>query len=356
MGLYKFRKELFEKLISLNHDVYVSLPYDEYVPKLQELGCGCIETNFNRRSTNPINDIGLLIKYIQFIKKIKPDVVLTYTIKPNIYGGMACRLLNVPYIANISGLGTAVKNKGILQKLTLFLYKIALKKVNCAFFQNSENMQFFIDKNIALKNNHRLIPGSGVNLNFYAFEDYPLDTDKIIFTFIGRVMKDKGIDELLKAAEKIKQLYSNTKFNVIGNFDEDYTTKIKEYTDRGIINYLGYQDNIPMHIKNSHAIVLPSYHEGTANVLLESASTGRPVLASNVAGCKETFDENVSGFGFEAKNAESLYDTIVKFIETPYEQKRSMGIAGRKKMEKEYSRDIIINAYLEEMDRIKNNE
>jgi len=352
MGLYKFRKELIEKLINLNYGVYISLPYDDYVPRLQELDCECIETNFNRQGMNPISDIKLLINYIKIIKKIKPDVVLTYTIKPNIYGGMACRLLNIPYIANITGLGTAVENTGMLQKLTILLYKIALKKVSCVFFQNAENMQFFVENKIAIKNTRRLIPGSGVNLNFHVFENYPTDTHKITFIFIGRLMKNKGINELLEAAEKVKQLYPNIKFNIIGNFDEDYSAKIKDYSDRGIINYLGYQDNVHMFIKDSHAIILPSYHEGTANVLLEAASTGRPVLASNVAGCKETFDESISGFGFEVKNVESLFNTIIKFIETPYEQKRLMGVAGRKKMENEYNRDIVISAYLEEIERI----
>jgi len=286
------------------------------------------------------------------MKKIKPDMVLTYTIKPNVYGGIACRLLKMPYIANITGLGTAIENAGLLQKLTTLLYKISLKKSSCVFFQNSENMRFFTEKRIITTGKHRLIPGSGVNLVAHTFEEYPIDTDKITFIFIGRIMKSKGIDELLEAAEKVKKLYPNIKFNIIGSFEENYSKKIKEYTDIGIINYLSYQDNVHTFIKDSYAIILPSYYEGTANVLLEAASTGRPVLASNVAGCKETFDEGISGFGFEVKNSESLYNTIIKFIETPYEQKKLMGIAGRKKMEKEYSRDIVINAYLEEINRI----
>ncbi|MBY0145912.1 glycosyltransferase family 4 protein [Neobacillus niacini] len=352
MGLYNFRKELLEELINQKNEVIIALPNDEYVPKLKSLGCEFMETHLERRGTNPIKDLKLLLHYIKIIKRITPDVVLTYTIKPNVYGGLACRITQTPYFTNITGLGTAVENKGIMQKITLMLYKLGLKKASCLYFQNRTNLKFFSNQNI-VKNKTRLVPGSGVNLEQHIFEDYPSRNQNIRFIFIGRIMKSKGIEELLEAAKIVKQEYPNTHFDLIGHCEEDYQQQLSELNKSEVINYHGQQSDVHSFIKNSHATILPSYHEGTANVLLESASSGRPVLASRVPGCKETFDEGISGFGFEVRSVDSLVESIIKFINLSYEQKKAMGIAGRKKMEKEYDRKIVINAYLEEIRNLK---
>lgn len=348
MGLYKFRKELLQELIKQNNEVYISLPNDEYVSKLKALGCKYIETYVDRRGTNPITDLKLLTSYIKLIKSINPDVVLTYTIKPNVYGGIACRITKTPYMTNVTGLGTSVENEGLIQKITLGLYKVGLEKSRCIFFQNEPNRQLFIKRNI-VKGKTRLIPGSGVNLKHHSLEKYPENDETVSFLFIGRIMKAKGINELLEAAKRVKEMYSNVEFNLIGFSEEGYSEQLDELERVGVINYYGQQDDVHSFIKNSHATILPSYHEGTANVLLESASTGRPVLASKVTGCIETFDDDISGFGFEVKNVDSLVDAIIKFIKLPVERKREMGLAGRKKMEQEYDRQIVVNAYIEEI-------
>jgi glycosyltransferase involved in cell wall biosynthesis len=352
MGLYNFRKELLEELINQNNEVYISLPNDEYLPKLKSLGCKFIETHLDRRGTNPIKDLKLLLYYINLMKRIKPDVVLTYTIKPNVYGGLACRITKTPYITNITGLGTSVENKGLIQKITLMLYKAGLKKASCLFFQNETNLKFFIDQKI-IKNKTRLVPGSGVNLKEHIFEEYPEKDQNNTFLFIGRVMKSKGIEELLQAIKIIKEKFPKTQFDLVGHCEEDYHQQLVEFNKLGFINYHSQQDDVHSFIMKSHATILPSYHEGTANVLLESASSGRPVLASRVPGCKETFDEDVSGFGFDVRSVDSLVEAIVKFINLPYEQKRAMGMAGRKKMENEYDRKIVINAYVDEINKLK---
>jgi glycosyltransferase involved in cell wall biosynthesis len=352
MGLYNFRKELLEELINKNNEVYISLPNDEYAPKLQKIGCKFFETHLERRGTNPTKDLKLLFLYISIINRIKPDIVLTYTIKPNVYGGLACRITNTPYFTNITGLGTAVENKGIIQKITLMLYKTGLKKASCLFFQNRTNLKFFSEKNM-VKNKTRLVPGSGVNLDQHPFEEYPCGSQNIRLLFIGRIMKSKGIEELLQAAKIVKEEYPNTQFDLIGHYEEDYQEQLSELNKSEVINYYGQQSDVHSFIKNSHATILPSYHEGTANVLLESASSGRPVLASRVPGCIETFDEGISGFGFEVRSVDSLVEAIIKFINLPYEQKKAMGIAGRKKMEKEYDRKIVINAYMDEIENLK---
>ena len=292
-----------------------------------------------------------IFSYVKTIKHIKPDTVLSYTIKPNIYGGIASRINKVPYLVNITGLGTSAENPGFIQKITWTLYRIGLKKANCVFFQNESNRSFFKNKNIII-NKTRLIPGSGVNIDQHKFEKYPEEDGIIKFLFIGRIMKAKGVDELLDAAMIIKNKYPNVLFNLVGPSEENYNEKLENLQKAGIIKYHGQQDDVHSFIKESHATILPSYHEGIANVLLESASAGRPVIASKIPGCQETFDEGISGLGFEVKNVNALINAIVKFIELPYKEKKKMGTAGRKKMEKEFNRQIVIDAYIEEINKL----
>lgn len=351
-GLDKFRKELLQKLIEQKIDIYISVPRDESTILLEQMGCKHIETHIDRRGKNIKTDLNLIKFYISTIRRIMPCIVLTYTIKPNIYGGIACRTTNTPYIANVTGLGTSIENKGITQKISLFLYKIGLKKASCVFFQNEANRRFFVNNNMVIGKS-RLIPGSGVNLQDHNFEDYP-DNDKCIhFLFVGRIMKDKGIDELLQAACIVKERCHEVQFDLVGECEENYTERLSVLENQGVIKYHGHQDDVHSFIKRSHATILPSYHEGTANVLLESASSGRPILASKVPGCIETFDDGISGIGFDVRSVDGLVEAVMTFINLPLEKKKAMGLAGRKKMEKEYSREIVIKAYLEEIDKIR---
>ncbi len=351
MGLYKFRKELIEELCKDN-EVCIALPDGEFVLELKELGCKFIQFEFNRRGMNPVSDLKQIKRYVSVINDVKPDVVLSYTIKPNVYGGIACQLTKTPYIANVTGLGTSIENGGFLGFISTTLYKIGLKKAKCVFFQNKNNKELFENRKI-VKGKTRLIPGSGVNLSNHIIEEYPAENDDIKFLFVGRIMKDKGINELLEAFETIHNKYPNTSLDIVGGCDEDYEDILKDKQENGYIKYHGQQNEIHSFYKNSHCTVLPSYHEGLANVMLESASTGRPVITSRVPGCIETFDEGITGFGCDAKSAESLADAMEKFIILPYDEKVKMGIAGRKKVEKEFDRNIVINAYIEEINNAR---
>lgn len=346
VGLYKFRKELIQELVKL-YEVHISLPYGEYISQLQALGCNFIDTPISRRGTNPITDLKLLMKYRNIIKNVKPDVVLTYTIKPNIYGGIVCRISKTPYIANITGLGSALEKQGNIKRITLILYSIALKQSACVFFQNSENQQFFF-KNKVVNGANILLPGSGVNLTEHCLEEYPPD-ENIRFLFIGRIMKEKGIDEYLQAAKVIKNRYPNSEFHIIGFCEENYEPRLQQLQQHNIIKLHGLQDDVHSYIKFCHAVVLPSHHEGMSNVLLEAAATGRPVVASDIPGCREIFDEGISGYRFEVKSVDDLLQKIYEFIQLSYETKKRMGKAGRKKVENEFDRQIVVNAYVEEI-------
>ncbi|EJS00698.1 glycosyltransferase family 4 protein [Bacillus mycoides] len=350
VGLYKFRKELIQELVR-DYKVYISLPNGEFIPYLKELGCNFIETPISRRGTNPITDLKLLINYKKIIGEVKPDLVLTYTIKPNIYGGLACKVSGVPYISNITGLGSAVENGGLLQKITVFLYKLALKEASCVFFQNEENREFFVKKKI-VSNDHRLIPGSGVNLEQYRLLDYPADTT-VNFLFIARVMKEKGIDQYLDAAKFIREKYSNTKFHILGFCEEAYESTLKEMQENGVIEYHGMQSEVKEFHKISHCTIHPTYYpEGMSNVLLESAACGRPIITTNRSGCREIVDHGENGYIVEQQNSQDLIEKIERFLRLDYESKRKMGIIGRNRAANEFDRKIVVNSYIEEIGKI----
>lgn len=347
MGLYKFRKELIEQLCK-DHEVYIVLPDGNYIEPLIQLGCKFVRFEFNRRGTNPIDDFIQITRYLKILKELKPDIVLTYTIKPNVYGGLACRIAKLPYIANVTGLGTTIENGGLLSFISTFLYKIGLKGASCVFFQNENNQKLFIDRKI-VKGKSRLIPGSGVNLQAHCVEPYPNDKDGIRFLFVGRIMKNKGIGELLEAMHQIHQENDKATLDIVGWSDEDYSEALKKAEQEGSIHYHGLQPDVHPFYTNCHCTVLPSYHEGTANVMLEASATGRPVITTRVPGCQETFDEGKTGFGCDLKSAESLADAMRKFLSTTQDRRRKMGLAARKKMEMEYDRNIVLKAYKEEI-------
>lgn len=348
---YKLRKELIERLINEAYEVYLVLPYGSKVELLKQMGCELINVEFDRRGRNPIRDAKLLLRYYKVVQAVKPQAVLSYTVKPNIYAGLVCRILRIPFFPNVTGLGTALDNVSILQRVLVQMYRLAYAKATCVFFQNKENESFFSNHGVRIER-HRLIPGSGVNLDQHYFEPYPGDDKTIKFLFMGRIMKDKGIEELMEAATAIKSQFANVRFDAIGFVEEEYRARADEISELGVINFHGVVDDVHEYIKSCHAVVLPSYHEGMANVLLEAASTGRPILASNISGCKEIFDEGVSGFGFEPRNSCDLADALRRFIGLPLERKGAMGLAGRKKMEQEFDRSLVVEAYLDEIDRI----
>ncbi|MFA1642617.1 glycosyltransferase family 4 protein [Chryseomicrobium imtechense] len=350
--IYNFRKELIKKLLDDGHDVYVSLPYDEKVEIMKSWGCKFIETNVDRRGTNPIKDSKLVKHYIEILRRIKPDVVLTYTIKPNLYGGIACRILNISYISNITGLGSGFNGNPVLKNVLTQLYKTGLKKASCVFFQNADDMKELTNRGI-VKGDYKLIPGSGVNLDEFKFHPLP-DGDIINFLFIGRIMKDKGIEEYLKAAEEIKKNNENVKFNVVG-FIESTHSHYKKWIDdlhnRGIITYHGYQKDVKPFILDSHCLVQPSHGgEGLSNVLLEAGAMGRILIASDIAGCRETV-RNKNGFIFNSKNFKSLGLAINQLLETEMNEKIQMGRNSREHIEINFNRNIVIENYIKEIEK-----
>lgn len=359
-GLYKFRKELLEELITPGSfikgrkaqpcEVFISLPDGEFIPELKKLGCKYIHTNIDRRGVNPATDLKLLGNYRTMIKRVKPDIVFGYTIKPNIYGGMACAENDIPYVCNITGLGTAVENKGILQFITLTMYRFALRKAKTVFFQNAENEFFFTDHALCI-GKHKMLPGSGVNLDYYKPMEYPGE-NTIEFAFVARIMKEKGIDQYIDAAEYIRKKYPNTKFHICGFCEESYEEEIRELENQGIIVYHGLVSDMREIYTAFHCTVHPTYYpEGLSNVLLESAASGRPIITTNRPGCREVIEDGRNGYLVKEQDSDDLIDKIEKFIALSWEEKKQMGLNGRNKVEKEFDRKIVIAKYIEEVEK-----
>jgi glycosyltransferase involved in cell wall biosynthesis len=348
---YNFRREIIQKLIDEKFQVYIVQPYGEKVEKIKEMGCECIDLPLDRRGTNPVTDAKLFRNYFKIIKGIGPDVVISYTVKPNVYGGFVCRLLNIPHIPNITGLGTAVEKKSLMQKVMLMMHRVALKKSSCIMFQNEENKQLFEKEKIG-NGRRRLIPGSGVNTEHFSLLEYPIQK-KTEFVFISRIMKEKGIDQYLEAAEHITRKYPETKFHVCGFCEDDYEDKLQELEKKGIIRYHGMISDIREVLNYTHCTIHPTYYpEGMSNVLLESAASGRPIITTNRSGCREIVDNSINGYVVEQENSRDLIDKIEKFLTLSYEEKEGMGLSGRKKVKEEFDREIVVKAYVEEIKEI----
>lgn len=349
-GLFDFRRELLEALVREGYAVHVSVPDTGYAERLAALGCVYHPTKMERRGMNPVKDFGLFRFYLGLIGRLGPKAVLTYTIKPNIYGGLAARLRRCGYLVNITGLGTALEHGGVLQKLLVVLYRLALGGARCVFFQNEENLRFMREKGCLGKRTAvRILPGSGVNLEAHSVRPFP-DGEEVRFLSILRIMKDKGIEELLDAAEAIHEEYPETKFELLGSYEEEtknkYEPRIEDLQRRGVIQYYGYRDDVPEFLAGCQAVIHPSYHEGMSNVLLEAAASGRPVLASDIAGCRETFESGTGGFAFPVQDAEGLKQAVRRFLALSLEERAAMGLAARAYVEANFDRKQIVTIYL----------
>lgn len=346
--IYNFRLELVERLLEENYEVHISSPYGERIEDLKRIGCHYHEIQMERHGMNPVSEYKLLQTYKKLLHEIEPDMILGYTIKPNIYGALAAQSKNIPFVANITGLGTAVENPGLIQKIMIILYKIAFRKIQRVFFQNEENKAFFVKHNIAV-DKHDLLPGSGVNLERFSIKEYPSD-EVIRFAFISRIMKEKGIDQYLDAAKAIRNKYPNTEFHICGFCEEEYEGRLKEYHEKGIVIYNGMIRDVSSFLENIHCVVHPTYYpEGISNVLLEACASGRPIITTDRSGCREVVDDGVNGYMIPQKNSQLLIEAIEKMLHLSYSEKKQMGINGRQKVKREFNRQIVVEKYMDEI-------
>jgi len=350
--ILQFRLEVVDALVKSGYEVIVSTPNtNNRISEIEAVGANVIITHMEKDSTDPVKDIILLNTYRKLIKKTCADIVLTYTIKPNVYGGMAAASLGVPYVANITGLGTALENHSVLQKIAIVLYKIGFRKISKVFFQNTENRQFFLDKKIAV-DKHELLPGSGVNLKKFVLMEYP-ESNTIEFAFVSRIREEKGIEQYIEMARCIKEKYPNTHFHVCGYGSQEYEERMKQLHKEGLIIYHGYLTDVREVLKSVHCVIHPTYYpEGMSNVLLESSACGRAIISTDRAGCKEAIENGINGYLIREKDTMDLIEKVECFINLSYEQKREMGLKGRAKVEREFDRNIVVERYLETVKKL----
>ena len=337
---YRFRKELVEALMQ-EHDVILSTPFVGHEDDLQAMGLRCIDTEIDRRSINPFKDMKLLKTYRKMLDEIQPDLVITYSIKPNIYMGSACKAKGIPYVTNVQGLGTAFE-KPVLSNVVSVMYRSALRKAGTVFFENEENAQFFLHKTIISAQQMKVLPGAGINLDEYPY--VPMQDDGVCsFLFVGRIMKEKGVDEFFAAAKTIKaELGEKVAFDVVGFYEDAYKETVDQLVADSVINFHGFQTDVHPFYEAADCVVLPSYHEGMSNVLLEAAATGRALITSDIPGCREAVEDGVSGYLCPAKDANALYGAMQRVMELSVEQRSEMGCRGRERMERQFSKTAVV--------------
>ena len=354
-----FKSELIKSIRENGYRVVVLASVDNYTEKLKEIVDEFHEIKLDSSGVNPIKDAYLIFQIFSICKSIKPTAILNFTIKPVIYGTLASRLLGgAPVINTITGLGTAFISSGFANKVAKFLYKFTFKYSHLVFFQNPDDQQFFRQLKIITKNNTKLIPGSGVDLlKFRPVENKKRDDIKILF--IGRIIADKGIYELIESARIIKKEYSNVTFTLMGMLGVKNKTSISEnevdnWINEGLIEFIPFQDDIRSFLGDSDLVVLPSYREGTPKTLIEAASMGKPLIATDVPGCREVVLDGINGFLCQVKSSVFLADAIKKFIEMDYSYKIEMGLKSRELAEQKFDVHKVNNCYINELNKIKN--
>ena len=358
--VYCFRKELIEALIADGYEMLISCPDGPKFELMKDIPYVYDNPDIDRRGTNPVKDFGLLMHYRKLFKKYRPAVVLTYTAKPNVYASIAAHWMGIPVINNLTGLGSVVNESGMKQAFIMWLFKLAYQKSACMMFQNATNMQVAIDQGM-VKGDYKLIPGSGVNTDRYPLQPYPAGGDgkegePIVFNYIGRVLHDKGVDDYIEAAKRIKAKYPQTEFNMLGFIEPTeihYEEDLRILGEQGIVQYRGSQKDVKPWVARAHATIHPStYGEGMSNVLLESASMGRFIVTTNNPGCQETLEHEKTGFIYQGGNVDALVETVERFLAMPNETRQKMGEAGRERVKAQFSREFVIKAYKEKINEL----
>lgn len=345
-----FREELITALKEKEHEVFVLLPSFCKGERIKQLGAQTVGYDLRQHGTNLIEEIRSLQSILQKLKMIDPDIVLTYTVKPNLYAGAICRFKRIPYIATITGLGRGFEKSSLISTVMLLSLRFSLRKAKRVFFQNERTEQCFVPQYVK-PSQSILVNGSGVSLEKNIFEEYP-NNEVTQLLFVGRVTRDKGVKELFDAVCSINKDNVKVKLLLVGPVEEDGEEYVKQVQGKEYISFLGMknQQMVHEHIKQSDAVIVPSYHEGMCNALLEAAAAGRPVITTKIPGCIETFEEEITGFGCEPRNSDSLKACIEKFLSLDREERQSMGRHARAKMEREFDRAGIIRKYVKQVE------
>ncbi len=355
-NLWNYRYELMNALKNKGFKIHVIAPYDKFSEKLRKEFYFIPVKNLNRKSLNPFKDIILFYEYFKIFQKLMPDLVINYTIKPNLYGSLACKFLKISYINVITGLGYLFIKKSLITIVVKILYKICLNKSSKIIFQNKDDLEIFINKNFCKKSKTILLGSEGVNIEKFSSLNIKDEKPKI-FLFIGRLLWDKGIREFVKASEEIKKKHPEIEFWILGPIDNDNPSgvpkeKINEWVKKGIVKYLGFKEDVRPYIAKSSAIILPSYKEGMPRSLIEAIVMGKPIITTDVPGCRDICINGKNGFLIPPKNVKLLISTIEKFILLSSNERKSLSYNSRLLGIEKFNSIQAVNRYLKVIEEI----
>lgn len=350
-NLANFRSGLILSLLKEGYEVIAVAPPDEHVERVKALGCRYVPFPMDNQGTNPLKDFRLLLRFLALFLRERPDVYLGFTVKPNVYGSLAAHVLRIPTINNIAGLGAVFISKSWLTVLVRRLYALALCRSAKVFFQNKDDQQFFLAGNLVKQNISDLVPGSGIDVSAFHPAPFPAESKPMRFLLIARMLWDKGVGEFIDAARLLKKSGLDVEFCLLGftgvaNPAAISQSQMDAWVDEGIVRYLGSTSDVRPHIAAAHCVVLPSYREGVPRTLLEAAAMARPLIATDVPGCRDVVDDAINGYLCRIKSAADLAAKVEKFTHLSLEAQTAMGKAGRKKIEREFNEGLVIAKYL----------
>lgn len=349
-NIWNFRRPLVEALQADGHRITVLAPPDDAVTDLERLGCRVQPLEMSVKGLNPLEDLRLQRRFARIFRETRPDAVLSYTIKNNVFGARAAKSVGVPFLPNVTGLGTAFLSGKLLQSVTEQLYRRSFAGLPVVFFQNEDDRDLFLDRRLVTADQVRLLPGSGIDLDRFAPAPMPAPDDPPVFLMIARLLRDKGVMEFVEAARQIKTRHPKARFQLLGSVGSENRSAIDRPTlegwvAEGVVEYLGTTPDVRPAIAAASCVVLPSYREGAPRTLIEAAAMARPVIATDVPGCRAVVDNGVSGFLCAVRSADSLSAAMERFIALSPDAQREMGAAGRSKMTREYDQALVVDAY-----------
>ena len=350
--VYNFRSSLIKKLIEDGYVITVLSQFDGYEQKLQEIGCNVSNLIISRKGINPLINFLTLLHILFFLSFKRPYCCLAFTIKPVIYSSISAKFLKIPNISMITGLGTAFLEGGWLSIFVKKLYRFALSGTSFTFFQNIDDLKLFKNLKLITSEKCKLTPGSGIDLKKYVFSKMDSSSNPFIFLLVARLVWDKGIKEYIEAANRFHEEFPEVQFHIIGPSGVQNRTaipisEIENWKLEGVVNYLGEVEDVRVGIAEAACIVLPSYREGTSRVLLEASAIGRPIVTTDVPGCKEVVLDEKSGFLCKVKNSHDLYLKMKKMYLLEQGKRNEMGLIGRKHVENKFNHELVCQIYLD---------
>ena len=344
-------------LLAKGYEVHTIAPEDDYTHFLKEAGCIHHVIRMDSRGANPIKDSALIVELYSIYRKVRPDIILHYTVKPNVYGTIAATLLRIPVVNNVCGLGTVFLKNNLVSAIAVLLYKLTFKFPKKVFFQNPEDLKLFLDKKLVPAHAAGLLPGSGIDLEKFKPVEFTRNKS-FTFLLISRLITDKGILEYIEAVKKLRVKGLDARFQILGAKDPKHKRGIKltlidDWIKSGTIEYLGTTDDVRSFIGKADCVVLPSYREGTPRTLLEAASSSKPIIATDVPGCHDVVTHNHNGLLCQLKNADDLADKMNEMANLDSETLKRFGYNGRKKVELEFNESVVIDKYIETLSSLK---